>query len=166
MAAEVADLRRRVTAAEDLLAIQALKARYAELVDGRFSAGAVVDEARLAQVAEAAAGLFTPDGTWDGGPGLGQVTGRAAIADRLRRPTLVFSRHFFVNPRIEVVGDAASGRWDLFSPCRRADGTSYWMAGYEDDEYARVDGVWMQRAMTLTTVFMTPVGEGFTKVYV
>jgi len=166
LAAEVATLRRRVTAAEDVLAIQALKARYAELVDARFSAGAVVDDARLAQVTGAVAALFTPDGSWDGGPGLGRVTGRTAIAERLGRPTLVFSRHYFVNPRIEVAGDTASGRWDLFSPCRRADGTSYWMAGYEDDEYARVDGVWMHRAMRLTTVFMTPVGEGFTTVFV
>lgn len=166
LAAEVADLRRRVAAAEDVLAIQSLKARYAQLVDRRFSAGAVVEEARLAQVAEAVAGLFTADGSWDGGPGLGLVTGRPAIAERLRRPTLVFSRHFFVNPRIEVVGDGATGRWDLLSPCRRADGSSYWMAGYEDDEYARVDGVWLHRAMTLTTVFMAPVGEGWAKVFV
>jgi hypothetical protein len=43
---------------------------------------------------------------------------------------------------------------------------SYWMSGYEDDEYAMEDGVWLHRSMTLTTVFMTPVGEGWTKVFV
>jgi len=166
LAAEVAALRTRVVVAESVLAIQTLKARYAELVDRRFSAGAVVDADRLAQVAEAVAGLFTPDGTWDGGPGLGRVTGRGAIAARLREPTLTFARHYFVNPRIEVDGDTAVARWDLLSPCRRAEGTSYWMSGYEDDEYARVDGVWMHRSMTLTTVFMSPVGEGWTRILV
>jgi len=166
LAAEVAALRTRVVVAESVLAIQTLKARYAELVDRRFSAGAVVDADRLAQVAEAVAGLFTPDGTWDGGPGLGRVTGRRAIAARLREPTLTFARHYFVNPRIEVDGDTAVARWDLLSPCRRAEGTSYWMSGYEDDEYARVDGVWMHRSMTLTTVFMSPVGEGWTRILV
>ncbi|HXQ76506.1 MAG TPA: nuclear transport factor 2 family protein [Acidimicrobiales bacterium] len=164
LAAEVATLRRRVASSESVLAIQALKARYGELVDRRFSGGAVVDAGTLADVAEAIAGLFTADGVWDGGPALGVATGRGAIATRLRDPTLTFSRHFFMNPQIEVDGDAARGRWDLLSPCRRDDGTSYWMGGYEDDEYALVDGSWLHRSMRLTTVFMTPVGEGWTRI--
>jgi hypothetical protein len=166
LAAEVATLRRRVASSESVLAIQALKARYAELVDRRFSGGSVVDAGTLAEVAEAIAALFTPEGVWDGGPGLGMATGRGAIATRLRQPTLVFSRHFFMNPRIEVDGDAARGRWELLSPCRRADGTSCWMSGYEDDEYALVDGTWLHRSMRLTAVFMTPVGEGWTRILV
>ena len=121
---------------------------------------------RLGDLALRVAELFTEEGVWDGGPGLGVATGRPAIAARLRQPTLVFSRHFFVNPRIDVAGDAATGRWDVLSPCRRADGTSYWMSGFEDDRYARVDGVWLHRSMTLTTVFMSPVGEGWTKLFV
>ncbi len=166
LAAEVASLRRRVASSEGVLTLQALKARYGELVDRRFSAGAVVGAATLAEVAEAIAGLFTTDGVWDGGPGLGTATGRPAIAARLRDPTLVFSRHFFMNPRLDVDGETATGRWDLLSPCRRADGSSYWMCGYEDDEYARVDGEWLHRSMRLTTVFMAPVGEGWTRVFV
>jgi hypothetical protein len=166
LAAEVAALGRRVATSESVLAIQALKARYGELVDRRFAAGSVVDAATLAAVAEAVAELFTADGVWDGGPGLGVASGRPAIAARLREPTLTFSRHFFVNPRIEVEGDRATARWDLLSPCRRADGTSYWMCGYENDEYGRVDGVWLHLSMKLTTVFMAPVGEGWTKVFV
>jgi SnoaL-like protein len=166
LAAEVGVLRRRVESSESVLAIQGLKARYGELVDRRFSAGAVVDERSLAQVADAIADLFTVDGVWNGGPGLGKSTGREEIASRLRQPTLVFSRHFFMNPRIEVDGGQARGRWDLLSPCRRSDGTSFWMAGYEDDEYALEDGIWLHSSMALTTVFMTPVGEGWTKVFV
>jgi hypothetical protein len=166
LAAEVAALRQRVASSESVLAIQGLKAHYGELVDQRFSAGAVVDADTLAAVAGAVAALFTPDGVWDGGPGLGRVAGRPAIAERLGDPTLTFSRHFFLNPRIEVDGDEARARWDLLSPCRRADGTSYWMCGYEDDEYALVDDQWLHRSMTLTTVFMAPVGEGWTRIFV
>jgi hypothetical protein len=166
LAAEVAALGQRLAASESVLAIQALKARYGELVDRRFSAGSVVDTDTLAAVAGAVAELFTADGVWDGGPALGLAAGRDAIAARLREPTLTFSRHFFVNPRIEVASDRATGRWDLLSPCRRADGTSYWMCGYEDDEYGRVDGIWLHRSMKLTTVFMAPVGAGWTKVFV
>jgi hypothetical protein len=166
LAAEVARLQERVTVAESLLAIQSLKARYGELVDRRFSRGALVEANALAELADRIAALFSPDGIWDGGPGLGTAIGRPAIADRLREPTLIFSRHFFTNPRIEVDGDTATGRWDLLSPCRRSDGTSYWMCGYEDDEYCHVDGVWLHRSMKLTTVFMSPVGEGWTKIHV
>ena len=63
----------------------------------------------------------------------------------LAAPTLVFSRHLFVKPRLDVDGDRATGRWELLCPCTRPDGTSLWMAGYEDDVYRRVDGVWLHR---------------------
>jgi len=160
---QMAALQRRVTAAEGVLAIQAMKARYGELVDRRFAAGALADDAILSTVSEQAAALFTADGRWDGGPGLGVATGREAIAARLRDSTLVFARHFFVNPRITVEEDGAraTGRWDVLSPCRRRDGRSYWMSGYEDDEYAMVDGAWLHRSMRLTTVFMVPVADGW-----
>ena len=164
LAAEVASLRRRVEASEAVLDIHSLKARYGELVDRRFVRGRQVERSALERTAAEAAGLFTEDGTWDGGPGLGRVTGRHAIAERLSSPTLDFSRHLFVRPDIRVDGDRASARWDLLSPCRRPEGTSYWMCGYEDDEYQRVDGVWLHRSMRLTTVFMAPVGEGWSKI--
>jgi hypothetical protein len=166
LATEVAALRRRVSAAEGILEIQSLKARYGELVDQRYSAGGVVDEAWMGRIADEAAALFTVDGVWDGGPELGSATGRPSIAAKLRTTTLSFSRHLFVKPRIQLDGDRAWARWDLLSPCRRSDGSSYWMCGYEDDEYIRTEGVWLHRSMTLTTVFMAPVGEGWTKILV
>jgi hypothetical protein len=165
LAREIAALQLRVAVSESTLAIVALKARYAELVDQRFSRGSVLDDEALARVATRIADLFTVDGSWDGGPGLGISVGRDAIAARLREPTLSFSRHFFMNPKIDIAGDSATARWDLLSPCRRADGSSYWMSGYEDDEYERVDGTWLHRSMRLTTVFMTPVGEGWDRIF-
>ena len=38
------------------------------------------------------------------------------------------------------------------------------MCGYEDDEYVRTDGGWLYRSMKLTTLFMSPVDEGWTKI--
>ena len=105
LAAQVTALQRRVDGCESLLQLQALKARYGELVDQRFASGRVVDDPALEKIAHDAASLFTVDGTWDGGPRLGIATGRAAIASRLRQPTLSFSLHLFVKPRIEVDGD-------------------------------------------------------------
>jgi len=164
LAAEVLSLRHRVEATEGVLHIQELKARYGELVDQRFARGEIVDDTTLRRVTDEAASLFTVDGVWDGGPGLGSVTGRAAIADRLCTTTLIFSRHLFVKPRIRVEGDRASARWDLLAPCLRPDGSSWWMCGLEDDIYVRNDGVWLHQSMKLTTVFMAPVAEGWTKI--
>jgi SnoaL-like domain len=164
LAESVAELGRRVDHAEAILEIQALKARYGDLVDQRFAGGRPVDHDALQRAAQAAADLFSPDGVWDGGPGLGRQVGRAAIASRLASPTLSFSRHLFVKPRIEVDGERAQGRWDLLSPCQRSDGSSWWMCGFEDDEYVRVDGIWLHQSMRLTTVFMTRVEPGWEKI--
>ncbi|HEX3981274.1 MAG TPA: nuclear transport factor 2 family protein [Acidimicrobiales bacterium] len=164
MAAELSGLRRRVDAAEAVLELQALKAHYGELVDQRFSRGRVVAPEQLRHIADEIAELFAEDGVWDGGPGLGRHVGRAAIADQLRRPTLTFSMHLFVKPSLEVDGDRARGRWDLLCPCVRPDGSSWWMGGVENDEYVRINGTWLHQSMTMTTVFMVPVAEGWTKI--
>ena len=130
LADEVAALRARVAAAEAVLAVQDLKARYADLVDARYQGGSPVAPERLAALAEQIADLFTPDAVWDGGPALGVAEGREAIADRMRAPTLLFSRHLFLSPSIRVDGHRADARWELLSPCTTADGTPRWLCGY------------------------------------
>ena len=164
--ARIEALSGRLDAAEAALEIQNLKARYASLVDARFERGAPIPPERMAAVAREIAGLFTGDGVWDGGPSLGVATGREEIAARLAEPTLLFSWHFFLKPRIEVAGDRATARWDILSPCTTRDGRPHWMAGYEDDTYRRVDGSWLHERMKLTAVFMSPYDEGWRKVWV
>jgi hypothetical protein len=164
--AEFDALRRRVDSAEAVLAIQALKAEYGTLVDERFSFGRLVEPSLLEQVVRAIADLFTVDAVWDGGPVLGTAIGREAICERLRNPTLTFSRHLFVKPRISPASDRATARWDLLCPCRTPDGRSWWMCGYEDDEYRLEDRVWRHSRMALTTVFMSPTNEGFERIFV
>jgi len=161
----VEDLGRRIDAVESILAIQNLKARYADLVDQRFRKGAVVDEETLAGLADRIAALFTEDAIWDGGPALGVASGRLAIAAQMRSPTLIYSRHLFVKPEIAVSGDDASARWDLLCPCTRPDGSAWWMVGFEDDTYARVDGVWLHASMKLTAVTMSPAGTGWDRIF-
>lgn len=164
LAAELSDLRRRLERAESVLAIQSLKARYAELVDRRYRQGSVIPARELAAVADEVARLFTEDGIWDGGPTLGRVVGRPAIAERLRDTTLVFARHLFTAPRIELDdtdGDRARGQWGLLSPCRTTDGRDLWLCGTEWDEYERVDGNWLHRSMRLSTTFVAPYEEGW-----
>lgn len=159
-------LERRLAAVEGAQAIERLKARYAELVDARYARGAIVAEDRLAELAARIAELFTEDATWDGGRALGVARGRAEIAARMREPTLLFSRHYFLKPHIEVAGETARARWDVLCPCTTRDGRPHWMAGIEDDEYRKVDGRWLHQHMKLTVVFLSPHATGWEKVFV
>jgi hypothetical protein len=156
-------LERRLRAVEDAEAIRELKARYAELVDARYTRDGPRPAAELAPIADRIAALFSEDAVWDGGAGLGVCRGRAAIRQRFLEPTLQFSWHYFVKPRIEVDGDAARGRWDILSPCTSREGRALWMAGVEDDEYVREGGVWLHRSMRLEVVFMAPYERGWAK---
>jgi hypothetical protein len=162
----IAALERRLAAVEGVQAIERLKARYAELVDARYSRGNVVEPVKLEEAARRIAELFTEDGVWDGGKALGVARGRGEIAARMREPTLLFSWHYFLKPRIEVEGDAARARWDILSPCTTKDGRPHWMAGFEDDAYRKVDGAWLHSQMKLTVVFLSPHATGWEKVFV
>lgn len=160
--AELAALAARVRALEGAEAIRGLKARYAELVDARYADGAVRDAASVAALAAEIASLFSEDAVWEGGA-LGTCRGREAIRERMAAPTLLFSRHYFVNPRIEVDGDAARARWELLAPCTARDGRPMWMAGVEDDVYVRLDGRWLHRAMKLSVHFFAPHEKGWAR---
>jgi hypothetical protein len=161
----IAALETRLEAVADVQAIERLKARYAELVDARYSRGAVVEAGKLADVAKQIGQLFTEDAVWDGGRALGLAKGRAEIAARMSEPTLLFSWHYFLKPRIEVSGDTATARWDILSPCTTKDGRPHWMAGFEDDTYRKVDGTWLHQGMKLTVVFLSPHETGWEKVF-
>jgi hypothetical protein len=156
-------LERRLTELEAVEEIRRLKSRYAELVDDRYARGAPRGREELADRARRIAELFAEDAVWDGGPALGLCRGRAEIEKRMAQPTLLFSWHYFVKPHIEVEGDLARGRWDLLAPCTTADGRPHWMAGVEDDEYRRVDGVWLHSGMKLRVVFMAPHETGWAR---
>jgi hypothetical protein len=154
-------LEARLRVLEDVEAVRWLKARYGELVDERYAGGAPRSPAQLERIAGEIADLFTEDALWEGGAALGACRGRAAIRERFAAPTLSFSWHYFVKPRIEVAGDSARARWDLLAPCTSREGRALWMAGVEDDEYRRVDGRWLHSRMSLRVVFLAPHDRGW-----
>ncbi len=154
-------LERRLRQLEDAEALRALKWRYAELADARYRGGGPVAEDELARLADELAALFAEDAVWDGGPALGVCRGRAAIRERFLAPTLRFSRHYFANPRLEIDGDTARGRWEVFAPCTLEDGRAAWMAGIEDDRYRREHGRWLHTAMRLEVFFLAPHDRGW-----
>jgi hypothetical protein len=164
LAARIDELEARLRAAEDLQALHRLKARYAHLLDRRYTRkGGLRPPEEVLPLAREAAALFTEDAVWDGGPGLGVCEGREAIQERLANSTLRFAWHYFVKPCIEVKGDEAAGSWDILSPCTTADGRAMWMSGVEHDTYVRRDGVWLHTSMKLDLVFMAPHDEGWSK---
>ena len=154
-------LEERVRALEAAEAIRSLKALYAELADARYTRQGVRSATEVAALAARIAELFTEDAIWEGGPRLGDCRGRDAIRRRFAEPTLSFSWHFFVKPRIQVDRDRAEARWDVFAPCTTREGRAMWMTGVEDDEYRRVDGRWLHSRMSLRVVFMVPYDEGW-----
>lgn len=153
-------LEQRVRALEDADSLRNLKAQYGELVDARFDQSGLLPREQVEPLADRIADLFTEDAVWDGAA-LGVSRGRVAIRERFLSSTLAFSWHFFVKPQIEVRGDRARGRWDIFSPCTVTDGRAFWMTGVEDDEYVRVGGVWRHASMKLRVVFMAPYDTGW-----
>ena len=112
LADRVARLERRLDGAESVLALHDLKARYGELVDARFVRGAAVAPEPLGDLARRAAALFTEDGVWDGGPGLGVARGREEIAARLAAPP-------WCSPG--TCSSSRASRWTVTGP--RAGGT-------------------------------------------
>ena len=154
-------LERRVRRAEDFDELLNLKSRYGALADSRYTLEGVVARDELERIARELSLLFSEDAVWDGGARLGVAQGREAIYQRFLDPTLTFTWHYFVKPRIDVDGDRAQGSWDILAPCISADGRALWMAGYEEDEYARVAGRWLHTRMKLTVVFMASYERGW-----
>jgi len=157
----LASLAARVRALEDAEAIRRLKARYAERVDARYGRSGPRPPEELARIADEIAALFAEDAVWDAGAGLGVCRGRDAIRARMAEPTLLFSRHYFVNPQFDIDGDFARVRWELLAPCTLRDGRPAWMAGAEDDDYTRVEGIWLHQRMKLSVHFMAPHERGW-----
>lgn len=157
----IAGIERRLAAAEARNAILDLKSEYGTLADARYTREGVKPQPEVDAIADRLAALFTVDGVWDGGGDLGLCRGREAIRDRFRRPTLAFSWHFFVKPRLEIDGDRASGRWDVLALCTTQAGRAMWMVGVEQDEYVCQEGVWLHAAMRLDARLMAPHDRGW-----
>ncbi len=105
------------------------------------------------------------DAIWDGRM-RGRADGREAIRDFFLRAAqrLPFALHMVMNPVIEVNGDTASGTWYLFQPCTFAEGEqAVWGSARYDEEYAKIDGIWMFTHLKLTSFFWTPFDQGWVR---
>ncbi len=146
----IEELAGRIQRLEDIEAIKQLKARYARACDDNYNAGEL-------------ASLFTEDAVWDGRPLFGVYRGRQAIYEHFKKASLIFAVHYFTSPDITVAGDKAQARWCLWQAATTRDNTPVWLSAFEDDDYVRVDGHWLQSRMKLTVNFFTPYDEGWVR---
>ena len=166
--ATVEELEQKVTALEtklevleDIIAIMDLKGRYLQIADSRQYAK---DDADRETIATDMANLFTEDAVWDGSPLSGIYQGRQAIYEHFEQgAAFTFAVHYFVAPDITVEGDRAHARWFLWQAATRRDNTPVWQSAFEDDDYIKINGQWLQSHMKLTINFLTPYDQGWVK---
>ncbi len=161
MQARIEALETRLAQVEAHQAILNLKSEYGALADARYTRKGPKPQAEIDEVAERLANLFTEDAVWEGGGDLGRCEGRDAIRERLRRPTLQYSWHFFVKPEIRIEAGRARGSWDVLALCTTTEGRAMWMVGVEHDEYACVEGRWLHSLMQLDAKLMAPHDRGW-----
>ncbi|GAA4680794.1 hypothetical protein GCM10023215_12820 [Pseudonocardia yuanmonensis] len=153
LAAELAELRRRVDVLESQDAIRRLRNRFHDFVNTD----------RWAEIG----GLFTEDAELDYDY-LGKASGRAAVGEFFGRiPELLpaddgapFVRQFLHGHSVEVTGDEATGTSHLLAtPIYH--GTSFLFSGRFADTYARVGGEWLFSSVRLQIWYSVPLAEGW-----
>ena len=141
----------RVARLEAVEEIRLLKYRYAALCDRQYDPDGL-------------AGLFTPDGVWDGGDAYGTHRGRAEISAYWRScaEAIPFAIHMIVNHIVEVIDPDlhATGSCHLFQPMT-LEGEPHWAGVRYDEVYRRENGQWLFASVTLTTLLLARHREGW-----
>lgn len=127
------NLEERLQRLEDIEAIRQLKSRYSHYANVGEGSGSP----------EKFAALFTEDATFD----LSDKprVGRASIVDHLRHIQRLgyIGLHFSLNPRINVEGDRARGKWDLCFPVFvPGKSEALVVCGFYEDELRRTSEGW------------------------
>ena len=136
----------------DVEQIKQLKHRYCGYCDEQYDPDGI-------------AALFVEDGVWDGGP-FGKYEGRDAIHKFFANASnlISFANHYVTNPIIEIDGDTATGRWDLWQPMvSEPETTACWLIAKYREEYVRRDDTWMFRTLTVDVKALSPYEQGFAK---
>lgn len=140
---------------EDVFEIEKLKARYADAVDGGWTG-------TLPHDADAVLELFTKDGRWDSGAfggGQGHEGIRAYMATGAA--IMPFAFHHISNPRIDVTGDRATGRWHAMLAVTAEDQPLLHVGIYDDLLIRTPDG-WRFELLRFTLAATTQLPASWT----
>lgn len=127
-------LEKRVDRLESIEAIKMLKHRYMTYCDFGYAPDKLGP-------------LFTDDAVWSSKE-FGVHLGRRAIETFFAGVSsqIVFAAHLAMNFIIDVDGDRGTGKWRILMPCTFMEGgkkVSRWLLGDYDEDYVRVQGVWL-----------------------
>ncbi len=158
MSAPEQDMLRRLDELESKAAIEQLMVAYMAAADRKVDKGLHV------------AALFTEDGRWEsvgphGNPDWA-AAGRQALVRKFDRNVdrMPFAAHFLTNGAVTLDGDTARGRWMYFQACTYRGDQPLWIAGSYDNEFRRVDGVWLMSHLRVNNFFTTPFDKGWVAV--
>ena len=107
--------------------------------------------------------IFAEDGIWEG-KGLWRAQGHADIRKLAKSfaERISFSQHNVFNPRIEVNGNAAHGRWNFLGPFTfRKGNRQIWLAAFYEDDFVKDDGVWKFQHFRALVRMTAPYEEGW-----
>lgn len=136
----------------DVERIKQLKHRYCAFCDEHYDPDGI-------------AGLFTEDGVWEGGP-FGRAETRAGIREFFAGVSgqVEFANHYVTNPIIDIDGDSARGRWDLWQPMVMApEPHALWLVAKYREQYVRDGDDWRFRELVLDVRALSPYEQGFGK---
>lgn len=138
----------------DIHAIKQLKAYYCHYADS-------------GQHAEAFSQLFTEDAILDEGED-GVFSGRSAIFEMYQSlwPHLRMNQHLVLNPIIELDGTTATGNWrllQLMTTINPEGDRALVAAGYYDEKYVKIDGVWLFQHIAARVHFCCDAARGWSQ---
>ena len=136
----------------DVEQIKQLKHRYCGFCDENYNP-------------EGISALFTEDGIWEGGT-FGRAHGRAAIYEFFSNVSkqVSFANHYVTNAIIDINGDSAAGRWDLWQPMVMGEKhTALWLVAKYKDSFVRSNAGWSIQRIEVDIKALSPYDTGFGK---
>ena len=146
-----AELENRLTVLQDIEAIKRLKAEYCDTCDDSHNPDRMV-------------ALFAEDGIWEERKGIWRAQGHADIRKQAKSfaEHISFSQHNVFNPRIEVNGNEAHGRWTFLGPFTfRKGNRQILLAAYYEHDFVKVGGVWKFKYFGALIRMIAPYEEGW-----
>jgi len=156
-------LEQRVQALEDQNAIIALKTNYLDAANGGWT--------KISHESDKIANMFTEDGLWELS-NWAKVSGRAQIKETFAKWTheIPFAVHMVSNPRIEVNGDTATGKWNIMALSShvgkgdRFSGEDIMTLAIYNDDFVKINGQWFFKKLHAQILIQGPArGENWSK---
>jgi hypothetical protein len=155
-------LEQRVQALEDAQAIINLKTLYLDTANGGWN--------KVSHEGEKIAAMFTEDGHWEL-TNWATVKGRKDIRDTFDKWThdIPFAVHMVSNPRLEVNGDTAKGKWNIVALSThvgkdRFSGEDIMTLAVYNDDFVRVNGQWLFKKLHAEIIIQGPArGENWSR---